>query len=35
MSALRKKHGMKRELEDRATPSVNYRAEDVQLALFE
>ena len=35
MSALRKKHGMKRELEDRAPPSVNYRAEDVQLALFE
>ena len=35
MSALRKKHGIKRELEDRGTLSLNDRAEDVQLALFE
>ena len=35
MSALRKKHGIKREFEDRGTLSVNYLAEDVQFALFE
>jgi DNA repair photolyase len=34
MSALRKKYGMKKEVEDRETLSANYRAEDVQLALF-
>jgi hypothetical protein len=35
MSALQKKHGITRELEHRGTLSVNYRAEDVQLALFQ
>ena len=35
MSALRKKHGINRELEDRETPSVNHRGEDMQLALFQ
>jgi DNA repair photolyase len=35
MAGLRKKHGIRREVEDRGTLSANYRAEDVQLALFE
>ena len=35
MSARRKEHGITRELEDRRTLPVNYRAEDVQLALFQ
>jgi DNA repair photolyase len=35
MASLRKKHGIKREVEDRGTLSTEYRAEDVQLALFE
>jgi DNA repair photolyase len=34
MSALRKKHGIKREVIDRQRLSLEYRAEDVQLALF-
>jgi len=34
MSALRKKHGIEKEVHDRQTLSTNYPAEDVQLALF-
>ena len=34
MAALRKKYGIKKEVEDRGTLSTEYRAEDVQLALF-
>jgi DNA repair photolyase len=35
MAALRKKHGIKKEIQDRNAVSGEYRAEDVQLALFE
>ena len=35
MSALRKKHGINRELADRGTLSANGRAEEAQLAMFE
>ena len=35
MSALRKKHGIRREMTDRKSVSAQYRAEDVQMALFE
>ncbi len=34
MSALRKKYGMKKQVTDRKTVSSEYRAEDVQMALF-
>ena len=34
MEALRKKHGITKEVTDRTTVSAEYRAEDVQLALF-
>jgi len=34
MVALRKKHGIRKEVTDRGTISKQYRAEDVQLALF-
>jgi len=34
MAALRKKHGMRKEMTDRKSISAEYRAEDVQLALF-
>jgi hypothetical protein len=34
MAALRKKHGMKKQVVDRGAVSAEYRAEDVQLALF-
>ena len=34
MSALRKKHGIRKEMTDRKSVSTGYRAEDVQLALF-
>jgi len=34
MAALRKKHGITKEVTDRGTVSAEYRAEDVQLALF-
>ena len=34
MAALRRKHGIKKEVTDRGTVSAEYRAEDVQLALF-
>ena len=35
MTALRKKHGIKKEVTDRGRVSVEYRAQEVQLALFE
>lgn len=35
MAALRKKHGIKKEISDRGEISTRYRAEDVQLVLFE
>jgi len=35
MASLRKKHGIKKEVEDRGTLSTECRAQDVQLALFE
>jgi DNA repair photolyase len=34
MSALRRKHGIRKEMTDRKSVSAEYRAEDVQLALF-
>jgi len=34
MAALRKKHGIKRDVVDRKAVSSEYRAEDVQMALF-
>ena len=34
MSALRKKHGIRKEMIDRKSVSSVYRAEDVQMALF-
>jgi hypothetical protein len=34
MAALRKKYGIKKEVTDRNTVSAEYRAQDVQLALF-
>ena len=34
MSALRKKHGMRKQMTDRKSVSSVYRAEDVQMALF-
>jgi DNA repair photolyase len=34
MAALRRKHGIKKEVTDRGTVSVEYRADDLQLALF-
>ncbi len=34
MAALRKKHGIRKEVKDRSALSAQYRAEDVQLALF-
>jgi DNA repair photolyase len=35
MAALRKKHGIKKEIQDRNAVSGEYRAEDAQLGLFE
>jgi DNA repair photolyase len=35
MAALRKKHGIKKEVTDRDTVSTEYRAENVQLVLFD
>jgi DNA repair photolyase len=34
MSALRKKHGIRKQVTDRKSVSAEYRAEDVQMALF-
>jgi hypothetical protein len=34
MQALRKKHGIRKEMTDRKSVSSEYRAEDVQMALF-
>ena len=34
MVAFRKKHGIKKEVTDRGAISKEYRAEEVQLALF-
>ena len=34
MSALRKKHGIRKEMTDRKSVSAEYRAEEVQMALF-
>ena len=34
MAALRQKYGIKKEVTDRGTVSAEYRAQDVQLALF-
>ncbi|HZD32287.1 MAG TPA: radical SAM protein [Candidatus Angelobacter sp.] len=34
MSALRRKHGMKKQVVDRGTVSAEYRAEEVQMAMF-
>ena len=34
MSSLRQKHGMKKQMFDRKSVSAEYRAEDVQMALF-
>ncbi len=34
MGALRRKHGIKKEVTDRGAVSAEYRAEDVQMALF-